>query len=404
MYEIYTPKEWLSVFGGCPSIIIDDQGYIYNREEYYKVFGGTPIGYINYQTGKIYGADYAKFSAAPIGEIKIKSDVTEIYGKDYAKFGARPILYIDNDKIYTADEYYRIFGGSPAGYLKGNGENNGFFGERKKKKSYDNSVAKGCLSTDFGGSIAIFLVIVMILLIGNFIESLKDALPTIIGACVVFLILFIIGKVWAAKRKNSSGASKSNTSYTNNNYNNPANRSVNTSNQNATNTAKAYTYVCSQCGKQFVSYSQNPPSMLCSQCRMSVIKAKNGSSATKTTGSYNIYSDNKVNNQKPNNNYSKPQQGSTTKAYNYVCEMCGKTYVSYQANPSKKYCSSCSMKITKAKQNGNVVNNGAAKTTYTKTAAPTKTAMVYAHECPKCGRKFTSTIKDPKIMICDKCK
>ena len=35
MTEIYTPKQWKSMFG-CPSIIIDDKGFIYDAEEYKK--------------------------------------------------------------------------------------------------------------------------------------------------------------------------------------------------------------------------------------------------------------------------------------------------------------------------------------------------------------------------------
>ena len=78
MYEIYTPKEWTRVFGGCPSIIIDDNGYIYDKDEYYKIMGGVPMGYINYNTGKIYGKDYANFSAVPIGEIKVKEQTVKV--------------------------------------------------------------------------------------------------------------------------------------------------------------------------------------------------------------------------------------------------------------------------------------------------------------------------------------
>lgn len=119
MFEIYTPKAWLSVFGGSPMLCIDDDGYIYTYKESTKIFGGHPCGKIEWSKGYIYGEDYASFTCRPIGKIETRSDgVQEIYGSDYASWTTRPILYIEKNKIYTPEEYYRIFGGNPSGYVK----------------------------------------------------------------------------------------------------------------------------------------------------------------------------------------------------------------------------------------------------------------------------------------------
>jgi len=120
LIKIYTPKQWESFFSSA-SIIIDGDGYIYDSDSYYALVKHNPIGLIDYETGKIYGADYAALTRAPIGKIIEDNGMKKIFGSDYAKIGAAPILYIDrNDRIYTAEEYVKLFG-SPTGYIKQDG-------------------------------------------------------------------------------------------------------------------------------------------------------------------------------------------------------------------------------------------------------------------------------------------
>ena len=114
MTRIYTPKEWLSFFR-CPSIIIDDEGYIFSAEDYNKLIR-HPIGRIDYSKNYIYGKDYNTFMATPIAYLVRRDDVIQIY--EYGKVYGAPILYIQNGKIFTPDEYFRIFGGNPSGYVK----------------------------------------------------------------------------------------------------------------------------------------------------------------------------------------------------------------------------------------------------------------------------------------------
>lgn len=117
MMKVYTPKEWLSVFGGSPSLVIDDKGYIYSADGYYKLISDSPIGRIDYQKGHIYDKHYADLFPTPIAYMVNSDGVTKVmeYGKSHF---SEPILYIQNDKIYTPSEYYRIFGGNASGYIK----------------------------------------------------------------------------------------------------------------------------------------------------------------------------------------------------------------------------------------------------------------------------------------------
>ncbi len=111
MMKIYTPKEWLALFGGSPSLVIDDYGYIYSADGYYKLISDSPVGKMD--SRYIYGKDYR----TPIAHIEKKSDRTEIYDAKAGIFSA-PVLYIKNDKIYSYDEYHRLFGGAPDGYIR----------------------------------------------------------------------------------------------------------------------------------------------------------------------------------------------------------------------------------------------------------------------------------------------
>ena len=83
MMQVYTPQAWLSVFGGSPSLVIDDKGYIYSADGYYKIFSDSPIGKIDFEKGFIYDKHYLDLFATPIAQMERKGDVLEIreYGK-----------------------------------------------------------------------------------------------------------------------------------------------------------------------------------------------------------------------------------------------------------------------------------------------------------------------------------
>lgn len=117
MMKVYTPKEWLSVFGGSPSLIIDDKGYIYSADGYYKLISDSPIGKIDYEKGHIYDKHYADLFPTPIAYMVNSDGVTKVmeYGKSHF---SEPILYIQGEKIYTPSEFYRLFGGNASGYIK----------------------------------------------------------------------------------------------------------------------------------------------------------------------------------------------------------------------------------------------------------------------------------------------
>lgn len=117
MMKIYTPEAWLSLFGGSPSLVIDDNGYIYSADGYYKIISDSPIGKIDYEKGHIYDKHYTDIWPTPIAYMINEGGVIKVreYGK--SQF-SDPILYIQGDKIYTPKEYLRLFGGNAAGYIK----------------------------------------------------------------------------------------------------------------------------------------------------------------------------------------------------------------------------------------------------------------------------------------------
>lgn len=104
MMEVYTPQQWLSAFGQCPQLVINDEGYIYDGRAYQTQIGAQPIGRINEAQGWIYGKDYADVWPQPIGYIRKEGAVTKIYAEEPAPF-VSPILYIRDGKVYTAAEY-----------------------------------------------------------------------------------------------------------------------------------------------------------------------------------------------------------------------------------------------------------------------------------------------------------
>lgn len=124
MFEIYTPKAWHAFFPE-PQIIIDDDGLIYNKKDYDKIIRGSPIGMISFDKGYIYGRDYNAIINTPIGKYEKKKYYDCIYGPDYDKLLAEPILYIENNIIYTPNEFtsFKLRPRDPSGYIKNTTKN-----------------------------------------------------------------------------------------------------------------------------------------------------------------------------------------------------------------------------------------------------------------------------------------
>ena len=108
MYKIYTPKAWYSTFS-YPTLFVEDDGLIYSETDYHKSFRNA-VGKIDSSSGLIYGADYFKSFAQPIGKLERRSDgVIQIYGSDYHRLSAQPTFYIEENRIYSAEEFYKTF-------------------------------------------------------------------------------------------------------------------------------------------------------------------------------------------------------------------------------------------------------------------------------------------------------
>lgn len=171
MLKIYTPKEWFQLFR-CAEIIIEDDGLIYRGEDYYKNFRQA-IGKIDYSVGYIYGEDYNRLSRVPIGSIRQDGAVTKIYGEDYARLTAQPILYIRDNRIYAADEFYKLFP-MEAAYIDGSSGSSASYGsgaavnvrsEEDEPKLSEHPVAKvifGIWGAGFWGIIGIIFALAVV--------------------------------------------------------------------------------------------------------------------------------------------------------------------------------------------------------------------------------------------------
>lgn len=144
MIKVYTPSQWYSLFQ-CASVIIEDDGMIYRDEDQYKSFRQA-IGKIDYAAGMIYGDDYHRLSAQPIGCIKKEGDITKIYGTDYYRLSAQPILYIRDNRVYSADEFYKSFP-SEAAFIGGE-----FGGNAGQSIDSTSSTYAGSGTSDYGSS------------------------------------------------------------------------------------------------------------------------------------------------------------------------------------------------------------------------------------------------------------
>lgn len=188
MMKIYTPKEWLSLFGGSPSLVIDDNGYIYSADGYYKIISDRPIGKMDNRY--IYGKDFR----TPIARLERKNGRTEVYDEKAGIFSA-PILYIQNDKIYTPDEYLRIFGGNTSGYIKRDTSSGG------GTSSNGSSSGGGCL-----GEMGIFGVIIGIFLLFTLVDEIRQQGASFYITFAVLAGLMFLGRHFRKKRKQEKSA------------------------------------------------------------------------------------------------------------------------------------------------------------------------------------------------------
>ena len=154
MLKFYTPKEWYALFD-CPSLIIDDEGKIWSADNYYKVLFGEPSGRVDYAGGKIYGKDLGYgMMAAPIAYLETKNGVTRVMD---AKKGiaSAPILYIQNAKVYTPEQWTSLFD-APGGHIRK---------EAPAKKAVSGGVS-------ITGELGLLLGIALFLLLGSGVEAM----------------------------------------------------------------------------------------------------------------------------------------------------------------------------------------------------------------------------------------
>lgn len=212
MMKIYTPKEWMSFFGGSPSLIIDDNGYIYSADGYYKLISDSPIGKIDYEKGHIYDKHYADLFPTPIAYMVNDDGVIKVmeYGKSHF---SEPILYIQGDKIYTPDEYLRIFGGNASGYIKRDSPSGG--GSSGSRASSDSKLSNsGCLREIVG-----FAVVIGIFMVWSSLDKLSQKgaafwIPFVLIIVLTFVLRYLkkkgkLGKFAATKHSASASRSAS---------------------------------------------------------------------------------------------------------------------------------------------------------------------------------------------------
>ncbi len=385
MTEIYTPKEWLAIFGGSPVLRIDDKGYIYTFEESTRVFGGNPCGRIDWNKGYIYGSDYANYTASPIGRVQTRSNgVQEIYGQDYANYSARPILFVENDKIYTPEEYYRIFGGNPSGYVK------------SSPKATEKSSASPTYSSQYQqqydsqsssqpqkmpGLIKFILGCIAFMLICVFVGNMSPLVfaPILLGVAAGLISIYFIHKkrTGGSSKKTYSAPAKPQPTY----QSTPAKSAPAAS----TSYAKSYANTCVKCGSTFYSSVPNPGYNMCIKCR----KAAEAAAQPKPA---------------PAVAQNKPTDFALS------CSQCGVTYYSAEATPAVKLCPVCKA-VNEKKQEPKPQPKPAPKPApqpkpQPKPAVQAQTAEKpadFAHACSRCGATYYSAEAHPAKKLCPNC-
>lgn len=202
MLQIYTPKQWYSLFN-CPSLMIDDNGLIWAADEYYKILFSSPSGKIDYAAGKIYGKDLGGgLFSEPIGYLETKNGVTRIMDAKQGYFST-PILYIQGNKIYTAEEYGSIFG-APSGYVQGNPPSSGGYGGYSGGSSggsyggggYSGGSSGSSGSSSSGGSggglLGSVLTVVMLLLLPGLLFNITTVSLVLAVIYLLFAVVSVI--------------------------------------------------------------------------------------------------------------------------------------------------------------------------------------------------------------------
>lgn len=140
----------------------------------------------------IYGEDYYRGYKQPVGKLERRSDgVIQIYGPDYYRLGARPILYIRENRIYSADDFYKLFP-----------QEKGFIKETppqpletppqppvppKKREQKDDHKGRKIL-------FAVFVVVFMVAATIWVFTDVDYALPTVIMSVVGMVLALIFSK------------------------------------------------------------------------------------------------------------------------------------------------------------------------------------------------------------------
>ncbi len=443
MIEIYNSKEWNALFGGSPNWIIADDGYIYEASEYYNLMP-RPCGRIDMGRGEMYGKDYGSVNPRPIAYIRDKDGVKEIYKeRPEASLGAVPFLYIENEKIYTREEYYKVFGGSASAYVKDDAKQKT---KEEPQKQNTNSTVNSQKKTHNGGGIPMssgggggdgagcgcFLFIVAFLALGQMFDEMVDIFSSprkLFMYCLIYigLVLYVIllAKLFFGvasmikgegfmkgfnikiikelKEKFVWGTKKSKPRATT--------QTQNRSNSSANAGPTTYQHACVKCGKRFSDQTAHNP--YCESCRAQAKRE------TQYAGQYaaNAQTQQKAAPQEPKQAMqtckvcgkkfpayvnkstgicmectakAQAEQPKTPVIYTHHCPRCGKAYPSTLKNPENKYCDACYKLIQQEK--------AAAE------EAKKQKASAYAHRCPVCGKAYTSAEREPKDLRCESCK
>lgn len=440
MMEIYTPKEWNTFFGGSPILIIADDGYIYDAKEYNNLMP-RPCGFIDMQQGEIYGADYSSISRRPIGYIREKNGIKEIYQKrPEASLGAVPFLYIVGDAIYSREEYYKFFGGSPSAYVDNKSKNTKTVKEeqsvkstpqpktqRKAQRSNSGRTASTGSDSDFVANVKIaFLMFVFAIVCGvvsAFVEAVKDP-DTYKFIAVMIPIMLFSAKIGFGIRSMREGGSFSDGfkvsifsrmkaklfgSKTNGKSKSFISKpQTQTSNKGNAQSAK-YQHKCLKCGRTFNDDVKE--NKYCDACRAGILRAKQRTAANRASTQQEAKSTNVTAAYQPPQATTNPQTAQPTQC-THKCLKCGKTFSDYTANT--QYCNFCRVQMLREKQR-NTANpvstpqvvkstNVAAAYQAPQTAANTKTTQPtqYTHKCLRCGKTFSDYTANTRF--CDSCR
>lgn len=143
------------------------------------------MGKIDFASGLVYGEDYDRVSKQPIGKVDRRNDgVTQIYGPDYYRLSARPILYIRENRIYDAEDLYKLFP-NERGIIEETPPEPPVTPKKREQKD------------DHKGRKILFAVFVVVFMVAATIWVFTDvdyALPTVIMSVVGMVLALIFSK------------------------------------------------------------------------------------------------------------------------------------------------------------------------------------------------------------------